>query len=193
MAYNAIQDNIYNYYLTAYTPKNAGKYDAHKRSELRSLYNSMIKLNKESPLYLFSYRRKSAQFAMSLKENARELQMELASLGGNLDSKELLERKVAYSSNENLATATFIGEMSTSSLVPELDIEVQALASNQVNLGNFLENDSQIALPPDTYSFDISINDMNYEFQFTIRDSETNRNIQDRLARLINNSNIGLM
>lgn len=26
MAYNAIQDNIYNYYLTAYTPKNAGKY-----------------------------------------------------------------------------------------------------------------------------------------------------------------------
>lgn len=192
MAYNAIQDNIYNYYLTAYTPKNAGKYDAHKRSELRSLYNSMIKLNKESPLYLFSNRRKSAQFAMGLKENARELQMELASLGGNLDSKELLERKVAYSSNENLATATFIGEMSTSSLVPELDIEVQALASNQVNLGNFLENDSQIALPPDTYSFDISINDMNYEFQFTIRDSETNRNIQDRLARLINNSNIGL-
>ena len=49
MAYNAIQDNIYNYYLTAYTPKNAGKYDAHKRSELRSIYNSIIKLNKESP------------------------------------------------------------------------------------------------------------------------------------------------
>lgn len=192
MAYNAIQDNIYNYYLTAYTPKNAGKYDAHKRSELRSLYNSMIKLNKESPLYIISNRRESAQFAVGLKENARGLNMELASLGGNLDSRELLERKAAYSSNEDLVTASFIGDMSTSSMVPELDIEVQALASNQVNLGSFLENDSRIALPPDTYSFDISINDMNYEFQFTIRDGETNRNIQDRLGRLINNSRIGL-
>lgn len=192
MAYNAIQDNIYNYYLTAYTPKNAGKYDAHKRSELRSLYNSMVKLNKESPLYLISNRRESAQFAMGLKENARELQMELASLGGNLDSKELLERKVAYSSNENLATATFIGDASTVNYVPELDIEVQALASSQVNLGTFLENDSRIALSPDAYSFDVSVNDMSYEFQFTIRDGETNRNIQDRLARLINNSHIGL-
>ncbi len=192
MAYNAIQDNIYNYYLTAYTPKNAGKYDAHKRSELRSLYNSMIKLNKESPLYMITNRRESAQFAVGLKENARGLHMELASLGGNLDSKELLERKVAYSSNEDLVTASFIGDMSASSLVPELDIEVQALASGQMNLGNFLSNDSRISLPPDTYSFDISINDMNYEFQFTIRDGETNRNIQDRLGRLINNSHIGL-
>ena len=192
MAYNAIQDNVYNYYLTAYTPKNAGKYDAHKRSELRSLYNSMIKLNKESPLYMIANRRESAQFAVGLKENARGLHMELASLGGNLDSKELLERKVAYSSNEDLVTASFIGDMSASSLVPELDIEVQALASGQMNLGNFLSNDSRISLPPDTYSFDISINDMNYEFQFTIRDGETNRNIQDRLGRLINNSHIGL-
>lgn len=192
MAYNAIQDNIYNYYLTAYTPKNAGKYDAHKRSELRSLYNSMIKLNKESPLYMISNRRESAQFAVGLKENARGLHMELASLGGNLDSKDLLERKVAYSSNESLVTASYIGDASSGSYVPDLDIEVQALAANQVNLGNFLPNDSRIGLPPDTYSFDININDMNYEFQFTIRDGETNRNIQDRLGRLINNSHIGL-
>lgn len=192
MAYNAIQDNIYNYYLTAYAPKSAGKYDAHKRSELRGIYNSIIKLNKESPLYLLANRREAGQVAMGLKENARELHMELASLGGNLDSKELLERKVAYSSNENLVTAKYIGNYAESENAPQMDIEVQSLASNQVNLGSFLKNDSPIALPPDTYSFDISINDMNYEFQFSIRTGETNRNILDRLGRLINNSNIGL-
>jgi flagellar hook-associated protein 2 len=49
-----------------------------------------------------------------------------------------------------------------------------------------------VALPPDTYSFDIGINDMNYEFQFSIRAGETNRNILNRLERLINNSRIGL-
>lgn len=192
MAYTAIHDNIYNYYLTAYTPKNAGKYDAHKRSELRGIYNSMIKLNKESPLYMIANRKESAQFAVGLKENARGLHMELASLGGNLDSRELLDRKVAYSSNEDLISAKFIGSLSEGEEVSPLEIEVESLASGQVNLGTFLKSDSPIELPPDTYSFDISINDMNYEFQFTIRDGETNRNIQARLGRLINNSNIGL-
>ncbi|MBD5550137.1 MAG: flagellar capping protein [Lachnospiraceae bacterium] len=192
MAYNAIQDNIYNYYLTAYTPKNAGKYDAHKRSELRGIYNSIIKLNKESPLYLLSNRREAGQFAMGLKENARELNMEIASLGGNLNSQELLERKAAYSSNEDLVTAKFIGDSSNSDFIKPINIEVQSLASNQVNLGNFLEDDSLVALPPDTYSFDIGINDMNYEFQFSIHEGETNRNILNRLARLIDGAGIGL-
>ena len=192
MAYNAIQDNIYNYYLTAYTPKNAGKYDAHKRSELRSIYNSIIKLNKESPLYLLPNKKESAQFAVGLKENARELHMEIASLSGSMDSRELLDRKVAYSSDEDLIAARFIGSSSDSDKVSPLDIEVQSLAVSQVNLGSFLKNDSPVALPPDTYSFDIGINDMNYEFQFSIRAGETNRNILNRLERLINNSRIGL-
>lgn len=192
MAYNAIQDNIYNYYLTAYAPKNAGKYDAHKRSELRGIYNSIIKLNKESPLYLLQNRRESAQLAMGIKENARGLRMEIASLGGSLDSKELLDRKVAYSSDEDLVSAKFIGSFTESGSVPSAEIEVQSLAATQINLGSFLKNDGPIALPPDTYSFDIGINDMNYEFQFTIRAGETNRSILDRLGRLITNSHIGL-
>lgn len=192
MAYNAIQDNVYNYYLTAYAPKNAGKYDAHKKSELRGIYNSIIKLNKESPLYLLQNRRESAQFAMGIKENARELHMDIASLGGSLDSRELLDRKVAYSDDEDLVSARFIGDSSVSDFVPTLEMEVQSLAATQVNLGNFLKNDGPIALPPDTYSFDIGINDMNYEFQFGIRPGETNRGILDRLGRLITNSHIGL-
>lgn len=192
MAYNAIQDNIYNYYLTAYAPKNAGKYDAHKREELRGIYNSIVKLNKESPLYLLQNRRESAQLAMGIKENARGLHMELASLGGSLDNKELLDRKVAYTDAEDLVSAKFIGSFSESDSVPTFEMEVQSLADSQVNFGNFLKNDAPIALPPDTYSFDIGINDMNYEFQFGIRPEETNRSILERLGRLITNSHIGL-
>lgn len=192
MAYNAIQDNIYNYYLTAYAPKNAGKYDAHKREELRGIYNSIVKLNKESPLYLLQNRRESAQLAMGIKENARGLHMELASLGGSLDNRELLDRKVAYTSDEDLVSAKFIGSFTESDSVPTFEMEVQSLAASQVNFGNFLKNDAPIALPPDTYSFDIGINDMNYEFQFGIRPEETNRSILERLGRLITNSRIGL-
>ena len=33
---------------------------------------------------------------------------------------------------------------------------------------------------------------MNYEFQFSVGEAETNRDVQDRLVRLINNSDIGI-
>ena len=39
MAYSAALDVAYNHYLTAYVPKTT-QYDTHKKSELRSIYNS---------------------------------------------------------------------------------------------------------------------------------------------------------
>lgn len=33
---------------------------------------------------------------------------------------------------------------------------------------------------------------MNYEFQFNINEGDTNRQIMDRLSRLINNADIGI-
>ncbi|MBE5853550.1 MAG: flagellar capping protein [Lachnospiraceae bacterium] len=194
MAFNAVQSNIYNYYLTTYSPKSVTKYDAHKKSELRSLYNSMVKLNKESPLYLIPNAKESARFAVDIKENARELGNQIASLGG-LDDTPLLNKKTAYSSRSDLVSVEYIGDLSdlqSDSEAPVLELEIQALADNQINLGKYLPGDEEISLPEDTYSFDIGINGMNYEFQFNIHSGETNRNIQDRLARLFNNSNIGL-
>ena len=47
-------------------------------------------------------------------------------------------------------------------------------------------------LPSDIYSFDVSINDLRYEFQFNIKEEDTNRDVQERLGRLINNAGIGL-
>ena len=50
MAYSAALNTIYNHYLSAYAPKGTTRYDAHKRRELKSIYNTILKLNKESPL-----------------------------------------------------------------------------------------------------------------------------------------------
>ena len=71
-------------------------------------------------------------------------------------------------------------------------MEVHSLATSQENLGFFLPGNSRAALSPDTYSFDVNINDMNYEFQFSVGENETNQAVQERLVRLINNSDIGL-
>lgn len=47
-------------------------------------------------------------------------------------------------------------------------------------------------IQPGDYSFDLSINNVTYEFQFAVENNETVNNIQNKLARLINRSNIGL-
>jgi len=187
MALNA----VYNNYMTMYTPKTLTRYDTHKKSELRNVYNTIVKINRDAPWYLPTTSRDTQKYAIDLKENARELHNTIAQLGGLDEENSLLSKKSAYSSDENIATVSYIGSQKLTGTVPDLELEVRSLAASQENLGYYLPND-KVTLPPDTYSFDVGINDMNYEFQFTIGESETNREVQERLVRLINNSDIGL-
>ena len=185
-----VMNAVYNNYLTAYTPKPLTKYDTHKKSELRKVYNSIVKLNKESPWYLPTTSRDTQRYAVDIKENARELHNTIAQLGG-LEKDGLFSKKSAYSTDEDIAVASYIGSKQQEGDIPDFELEVKSLASSQENLGLFLP-DSKTTLAPDTYSFDIGINDMNYEFQFAVGEDETNQEVQERLVRLINNSNIGI-
>lgn len=194
MAYNAALDTVYNHYLTTYAPKSSSQYDAHKKSELRGIYNNIVKQYKESPLYLLNNSKETQEFAVSLKESSKELRNVIASLGG-VDQSTLLNQKVAFSSNSSIVDATFIGSDmvdTESDEIPSFDIEVISLASPQENLGNYLVSSQTPTLAPDTYSFDVAINDINYEFQFSINEKDNNKIVQERLARLISNANIGL-
>ena len=191
MADLATLNGVYNHYLTTYAPKSSTALDTHKKSELRCIYNSIIKLNKESPLYILDNSADSKSYAIGLKEGAIELQHVLGSLGG-LNETELLNKKVAYSSNESIASAKYIGDSAASDFAPELSIEVRSLASPQINLGSYLPPDEPISLKEDTYSFDLNIHGFNYEFQFQIHEDDTNRDVQERLKRLINNADVGL-
>lgn len=187
---NAILTNVYNHYLTAYAPKSTTQYDTHKKSELRSIYNSIVKLNKESPWYLETTSRSAQEYAVNLKESARLFHNTIASLGG-LDDSQALARKAAYSSDSGVIAATFVGSTGDDSPVPTLKMQVNSLATSQENMGTYLA-DGTVGLAPDTYSFDVSINDLNYEFQFNINENDTNKDVQQRLVRLINNADIGI-
>ena len=192
MAYSAALGAVYNHYLTTYAGKGSvSRYDTHKKSELRSIYNSIVKLNKDAPLYILDSSNESRAFAVGLKENARQLHNTIASLGG-LEDEKLFSKKTAYSSNEDMVSASFIGEVSDDGEAPSFDIEVTSLASGQVNLGTFLPENAEVSLAPGAYSFDLTINDLSYEFQYNIREGETNRQLQERLVRLVNNADIGV-
>ena len=181
---------VYNNYLTTYAPMSMSRYDTHKKSELRDVYNSIVKINKESPWYLPTTSKDTQQYAITLKERARALRNTIAQLDG-LEENGLLDKKSAFSSNDDLVSATYIGKQTNDEVSPSFLVEVKSMASSQENLGRFLPN-SKVDLPADLYSFDVLINDMNYEFQFAINGDETNQQMQERLMRLINNSDIGL-
>lgn len=187
---SAALNTVYNNYLTAYSPRQLTKYDTHKKSELRSVYNSIIKLNKDAPWYLPTTGKDTQYYAVDVKENARELHNSIAQLGG-LEQDGMFRKKSAYSTNDDIAEVAYIGSEASSAASPEFDLEVRALATPQENLGYFLP-DLATTLAPDTYSFDVAINDMNYEFQFNINEGDTNRQIMERLSRLINNADIGI-
>lgn len=192
MADSTAINTVYNHFLTTYAPQGTNtKYDTHKRSELRGVYNSIVKLNKESPLFLLDTSASTTQFAVGLKESAREFKNVISSLSMD-NSNSLLDKKAVSSSDESVVSATYIGSNeATEDNIPNLEISVKQLASNQVNEGRFLNPDS-MDLPSGTYSFDIHSRDMDYEFQFNISDTDTNKIVEEKLARLITKSNIGV-
>ena len=190
MANQSAINNIYNYYLTTYAPKTDSKFDTHKKSELRGVYNSIVKMNKEAPLFIVDKSQETKEYAVGLKENARAFRNTIVSLGGVTD-EEMLGKKSAFSSNDSLASVKFIGENDEAANAPTFDLKVKKLATPQENTGKMLPSNS-IYLPKDTYSFDIGINGLNYEFQYMVNDKDTNRSVQEKLARLITNADIGL-
>lgn len=190
VAMSSVLNAVYNNYLTTYATKPLTRYDTHKKSELRSVYNSIVKLNRDAPWYLPTTNKAAQRFAVNLKENARELHNTIAQLGG-LEEEGLFNKKSAYSSDESVAAVSYIGPQQPQEDSAGIALEVLSLACPQENLGLFLPNE-KAGLSPDTYSFDIGVNDMNYEFQFSVGEGETNRAIQERLVRLLNNSGIGI-
>ena len=190
MAYQYALTNVYNHYAATYAPKSVTRYDAHKKSELRNVYNSSVKINKDAPLSIVDTSEATQRYVVGIKENARELRNTIASLSGSSEG-ELLNRKIAYSTDASVVDAKFIGDISQQHADESFEIGVKQLAQSQVNTGNYLVK-NEMAMPAGTYSFDITVNHIGYEFQFNINSGDTNFDLQNKLARLVNNANIGL-
>ena len=116
---NMISNTVYNHYLTAYAPKNITRFDTHKKSELESVYKSILKINKESPWYLDVTQKETQEYAVNIKENARLLYNTIASMGG-LEPERTLKKNTAYSSNPDAVDVAFIGDAADSASAPTL-------------------------------------------------------------------------
>ncbi len=188
----AMIDSVYQYYLSTYGPENTSRYDTHKKSELRETYNNIIKANKESPLYKIKEEDVDVKkFAIDIKENARNIKNVIASLSEYGDDiTELFNKKVAVSDRPTEVGVTYIGS-SDGEDSAGFTIDVKQLATTQKNCGNFLRMNT-LSFAPGSYSFDLATTSNTYEFQFNVNDRETNYQVQQKLARLINHAGIGL-
>ncbi|MDD6038061.1 MAG: flagellar capping protein [bacterium] len=171
----------------------SNKYDAHKKSELRSTYNSIIKSNKESPLYRIKEGADVRRFAIDIKEQAHIIKNTVAALsedGKGIESA--LDRKVASSNLPDVVTAEYIGkDGDDTDANTKFQMEVRQLATPQVNTGNFIRRNAH-NFKPGSYRFDLNTNTTSYEFQFNVNPNESNETVQAKLRKLINNANIGL-
>lgn len=182
----------YNYYLSTYAGKSASRYDTHKKSELRSIYNSIVKINKESPLFKLKNDGDVQRFAIDIKEESRNIKNVVASLSdSDGDIAKAFQKKIAFSSQEDIVSAHYIGNTKESEDTKGFEIEVTQLAKPQINIGFYLDK-SHLNLRPDTYSFDLQTNSAAYEFQFNVHPTDTNYSVQNKVANLLTNAGVGL-
>ena len=184
--------DAYAYYLSTYSNNRPTRFDSHKRNDLRKIYNSMVKTNKESPLYKLSNDDAVAKYAIDIKENAKAIQNVVTSLSDSYgDFNDSFQKKVAVSSDEKSVSVKYVGDGSEDARITGFDIEVKQLSSPQINIGNYLKNDS-LSLVPGSYSFDLTTNNTTYEFQFSVNQGESNLDVMKKLAGLVNRSSLGI-
>lgn len=185
-------DSVYDYYMSTYANKEVSRYDAHKKSELRRVYNSIVKANKESPLYKISNMEEAKKFAIDIKEGTKSIQNVVAALsdsyGGFEDS---FQKKVAVSSEEDNVAVKYVGNGEEDNSTDTFSIDVQKLAQPQVNTGNYLKDDV-LSFKPGSYSFDLATPSTTYEFIYTVNDGDTNKDVLTRLSNLIASANLGI-
>ena len=186
----ALIDSAYQYYLSTYRNSAVSRYDTHKKSQLRDVYNRIIKINKESPLYKIKDAGDVAKYAIDIKETTKSLQNVIASLEDGVEG--VFAKHIAQSSDEDVVSAEYIGNHDSDEPDAKgFEIQVHQLASNQVNLGNYLNTD-RLDIEPGSYSFDLNTNTRSYEFQYTVNEGENNLSVLQKLSKLVNSAGIGL-
>lgn len=153
--------SVYDYYLTTYASRPATKSDTHKKSELRSVYNNIVKISKKSPLYKVSVSENIQKFAIDLKENARTLSTD----ANNLFEKSLeSEKSQKYvSDNEDVVQVKTLDNAN--------DINTNDTYTNDINTNDTYANDININ---NTNTNDININDTNIDLTVSSNADITN-------------------
>ncbi|MBQ8912512.1 MAG: flagellar filament capping protein FliD [Lachnospiraceae bacterium] len=181
-----ITSEVYNYLSNTAMPKK--RTTAHKSSELRAVYNNMAKYNKSLPLYKFSLSAEKQDRVINIKEAALTLKDVAQSF--NDKESEVYSKKMLISDNEDSVTGELRGD-DIDSLPDELEIQVKALATNQVNRGEFLPSNRRY-FSSGNYNFTMDTLNSALHFNLNVDASDNNYDIQSKIASSINGRDMGI-
>lgn len=181
-----ISGEIYNHLSAQLVPKKRNT--THKASELKDVYKSMAKYNKNSPLYLLSLSDEKQSFMINIKEAALTLK-DAADAFGNVDS-DMYSKKILNSDDSESISGNIKGN-NIDGLPEKLSIKLDNLASEQVNVGNYLDS-FDLNFVPKQHSFAISSVDGSFTFNMRITEDDTNLSVQRNIADSINSRKLGI-
>lgn len=182
-------NSVYNYYATQYGHREYSKYDTHSKAQLKSTFGRLQKINSQTPSYKIDFSDAALKYAIDLKENARELS-QIADELSDESTDSITYKRSATSSSPQVIDAEYIGDSCVQDYEP-LEVTVSQLACPQTNTGNFLQPNSK-PFAAGEYSFDLQVQDLTYQFEFGVNATDTVTDTQQKIARLINQADIGL-
>jgi flagellar hook-associated protein 2 len=181
-----VSNNIYNHLSAQLVPQKRNT--AHKSSELKAVYSNMAKLNKKSPLFLVSLSEQKQEHIIDIKESALTLK-DVADSFSDPEST-VYSQKTLYSSDEASITGAF-RRQPKDELPASLSIEVDSLATEQVNVGEYVRSDDR-SLPAGSHRFAIDTSEGLSQFNLSVSFEDTNLSIQNRIADSINSRELGI-
>jgi flagellar hook-associated protein 2 len=182
-------NSVYNYYAAQYGHREYSKYDTHSKAQLKSTFGRLQKINSQTPSYKIDFSDAALKYAIDLKENARELS-QIADELSDESTDSITYKRSATSSSPQVIDAEYIGDSCVQDYEP-LEVTVSQLACPQTNTGNFLQPNSK-PFAAGKYSFDLQVQDLTYQFEFGVNATDTVTDTQQKIARLINQADIGL-
>lgn len=182
-------NSVYNYYAAQYGHREYSKYDTHSKAQLKSTFGRLQKINSQTPSYKIDFSDAALKYAIDLKENARELS-QIADELSDESTDSITYKRSATSSSPQVIDAEYIGDSCVQDYEP-LEVTVSQLACPQTNTGNFLQPNSK-PFAVGEYSFDLQVQDLTYQFEFGVNATDTVTDTQQKIARLINQADIGL-
>lgn len=182
-------NSVYNYYAAQYGHREYSKYDTHSKAQFKSTFGRLQKINSQTPSYKIDFSDAALKYAIDLKENARELS-QIADELSDESTDSITYKRSATSSSPQVIDAEYIGDSCVQDYEP-LEVTVSQLACPQTNTGNFLQPNSK-PFAAGEYSFDLQVQDLTYQFEFGVNATDTVTDTQQKIARLINQADIGL-
>ncbi len=181
--------SVYNNLIQGHVMMRQTRFDTHKRSELKEIYQRIRRMNVDQPFYKVDFDDDTQKYTLGVKDRALELTSSLKELSTDDDSNVFKQKAVISTRPDDVEAETTDGFNRED--FDELEINVLKLSEAQTNSGRMLST-GDVNLQPGQYGFTVGIEDNYFAFQFNVSEGSSNRELQTKLSDFINKTKIGL-